>query len=65
MSASIHPLRHQVMDKPEASKLLKISTRRLDDWMREKVVPYAKPSGTFRFRRSQLLEFSAKCEVTQ
>jgi excisionase family DNA binding protein len=66
MSASIHPLSDEVMDKSEASKLLKISTRTLDDWMQKKVVPYAKlPSGTVRFRRSQLLEFIARYEVTQ
>jgi predicted site-specific integrase-resolvase len=56
----------EILDKPGASKLLKISTRTLDDWMRRKVVPYAKlPSGTVRFRRSQLLEFVARYEVGQ
>lgn len=54
----------EVLDKPEASKLLKISTRTLDDWMRRRRVPYSKlPSGTVRFRRSQLLQFIAKYQV--
>jgi hypothetical protein len=66
MSVSIHPIRAEVLDKPGGSKLLKISTRSLDDWMRKKIVPYAKlPSGTVRFRRSQLLEFIAKYEVAR
>jgi len=54
----------EILDKPGASKLLKISIRTLDDWMRKKRVPYSKlPSGTVRFRRSQLLAFIAKYEV--
>ena len=53
----------QIMDKLGASALLQIRPRTLDEWMRKKIVPYAKlPSGTVRFRRSQLLEFIAKHE---
>jgi predicted DNA-binding transcriptional regulator AlpA len=54
----------EILDKPGASKLLKISIRTLDDWMRKKRIPYSKlPSGTVRFRRSQLLAFITKYEV--
>jgi predicted site-specific integrase-resolvase len=61
-----HPQIREILDKPGASDLLQISTRTLDDWMRKKVVPYAKlPSGAVRFRRSQLLEFIARYEVTK
>jgi excisionase family DNA binding protein len=57
-------LNGEVLDKPEASKLLKISTRTLDAWMRARRVPYSKlPTGTVRFRRSQLLEFIEKYQV--
>ena len=56
----------EILDKPGASEILRISTRTLDEWMLRKMVPYAKlPSGTVRFRRSQLLEFIAKREVSQ
>lgn len=55
----------EVLDKPEASKFLVISTRTLDGWMRKRIVPFSKlPSGTVRFRRSQLLAFIEKYEVT-
>jgi predicted DNA-binding transcriptional regulator AlpA len=55
----------EVLDKPEASKLLVISTRTLDGWMRKRTIPFSKlPSGIVRFRRSQLLAFIEKHEVT-
>jgi excisionase family DNA binding protein len=54
----------EVLNKKGASKLLQISPRTLDDWMRKKRIPYVKlPSGTVRFRRSHLLEFLGKFEV--
>jgi predicted site-specific integrase-resolvase len=60
-----HPQIREILDKPAASDLLQIHPRTLDDWMRKKIIPYAKlPSGTVRFRRSQLLEFIAKHEVS-
>lgn len=52
--------------KAGASDFLKIKPRTLDDWMRKRLIPFAKlPSGTVRFRRSRLLAFIAKCEVEQ
>jgi excisionase family DNA binding protein len=63
---NINPEIREILDKLGAADLLQISTRTLDDWMRKKVVPFSKlPSGTVRFRRSQLLEFIARYEVTQ
>lgn len=48
----------EVLSKLEASKLIGISTRTLDCWMRKRIVPFSKlPSGLVRFRRSQLLSF--------
>ena len=56
----------EVLNNRGASKFLQISTRTLDDWMRKKRLPYAKlPSGTVRFRRSQLIAFIAKHEVAR
>ena len=41
----------EILDKPGASDLLQISPRTLDEWMRKKLIPYAKlPSGAVRFR---------------
>jgi len=55
----------EILDKAGAAQLLIISRRGLDDWMRKKRIPYCKlPSGAVRFRRSQLLEFVAKFEVS-
>ena len=66
MDDTISPQTREILDKPGASDLLQIHPRTLDDWMRKKIVPYAKlPSGTVRFRRSQLMEFIARYEVTQ
>jgi excisionase family DNA binding protein len=54
----------EILNKKGASKLLQISTRTLDDWMRKKRIPFCKlPSGTVRFRRDQLIAFLAKHEV--
>ena len=56
----------EVLNKRGASKLLLISSRTLDEWMRKKRVPYAKlPGGSVRFRRSQLIDFIANHEVTR
>jgi len=55
----------EVLAKPEAAKLLGISTRTLDGWMRKRIAPFSKlPSGAVRFRRSHLLSFIEKYEVT-
>ena len=55
-----------VLTKAEAAEFLKVKPRTVDDWMRKKRIPFAKlPSGTVRFRRSQLLDFIAKYEVEQ
>jgi hypothetical protein len=64
---TFEPKIREILDKPGASELLQIHPRTLlDEWMRKKIVPYAKlPSGTVRFRRSQLLGFIAKYEVSQ
>lgn len=65
MESAIQDSNGEILDKSGASKLLEISPRTLDEWMRKRVVPFAKlPTGTVRFRRSQLLEFIAKYEVT-
>jgi predicted site-specific integrase-resolvase len=56
----------EILNKPGASELLQVKGRTLDEWMRKKIVPFAKlPSGAVRFRRSQLLAFIAKYEVGQ
>jgi hypothetical protein len=48
----------EVLSKLEASRLIGISTRTLDSWMKKRIVPFSKlPSGLVRFRRSQLLAF--------
>jgi excisionase family DNA binding protein len=56
----------EVLRKAEASKLLGISKRTLDDWQRRRIVPFSKlPSGAVRFRRSQLLAFLDMYDVTK
>jgi len=56
----------EVLRKDAASKLLEISNRTLDDWMRRRIVPFSKlPTGAVRFRRSQLLAFLDKYDVTK
>jgi hypothetical protein len=56
----------EVLRKAGASKLLEISDRTLDDWMRRRIVPFSKlPSGAVRFRRSQLLAFLDMYDVTK
>ena len=52
-----------VLTKAGAAEFLKVKPRTVDDWMRKKRIPFVKlPSGTVRFRRSQLLDFLAKYE---
>ena len=54
----------EILRKPEASKLLEISKRTLDDWMKRGIVPFSKlPTGAVRFRRSQLLAFLDKYQT--
>ena len=56
----------EVLRKDAASKLLEISNRTVDDWMRRRIVPFSKlPTGAVRFRRSQLLAFLDKYDVTK
>jgi excisionase family DNA binding protein len=62
----ITPPDEAVWNKPETAEFLKIKVRTLDDWIRKKRIPFAKlPSGTVRFRKSQVLDFIAKYEVGQ
>ena len=52
-----------VRNKAETAEFLKVKVRTIDDWIRRKRIPFAKlPSGTVRFRKSQLLDFIAKYE---
>jgi len=56
----------EVLRKAGASKLLTISERTLDDWMKRRIVPFSKlPTGAVRFRRSQLLAFLDRYDVTK
>jgi excisionase family DNA binding protein len=56
----------EILDKIGASKLLEISPRTIDTWMRQKIIPFSKlPTGTVRFRKSQLLAFIEKYEVVR
>jgi len=65
MLTQIQDINDEVLGKPDASRLLSISTRTLDSWMRRRIVPFSKlPSGAVRFRRSQLLSFIEAHEVT-
>ena len=54
----------EVLRKAEASKLISVSPRTLDDWMKRGIVPFSKlPTGAVRFRRSQLLAFLDKYQT--
>jgi predicted site-specific integrase-resolvase len=56
----------EVLRKDAAAKILSISTRTLDDWMKRRIVPFSKlPTGAVRFRRSQLLAFLERYDVTR
>ena len=56
----------EVLRKGAAATLLGISKRTLDDWQRRRIVPFSKlPTGAVRFRRSQLLAFLDKHDVTK
>ena len=55
----------EVLDKYGASIFLGFSSRTLDTWISKKRIPYIKlPGGSIRFRRSQLIEFLKKYEVS-
>jgi excisionase family DNA binding protein len=55
----------EVLDKYGASMFLGFSSRTLDAWIAKKRIPYVKlPGGSIRFRRSQLIEFLKKYEIT-
>lgn len=45
----------ELLDKRETASRLKISTRTLDQWMRERRVSYLKISKTVRFRWADVL----------
>jgi len=48
----------EVMTKPQAAGFIQVSKRTLDNHMRKGWIPFIKlPSGTVRFRRSQLIAF--------
>jgi excisionase family DNA binding protein len=53
-----------IMTKTEAAKFLEISVRTIDSWMQKGILPFCKmPTGSVRFRRSQLIEALARFEV--
>jgi len=52
------------LTKPEAANLIRVSSRTLDEWMKKGIVPFCKlPTGSVRFRRSQLIDALARFEV--
>ena len=54
----------ELLEKHEAAKRLKISTRTLDQWMRSRRVPFLKIGKTVRFRWTDVLShLEAKCRV--
>jgi excisionase family DNA binding protein len=55
----------EVFDKYGASEFLGFSSRTTDTWIQQKRIPYIKlPGGSIRFRRSQLIDFLKKYEVS-
>jgi DNA binding domain, excisionase family len=53
-----------ILTKEGAAEFLKVKPRTIDEWMRKRRIPFCKlPSGTVRFRRSQLLEFVGKFQI--
>lgn len=46
----------ELLKKPELSRRLKISTRTLDEWMRNGRIPFLKIGKTVRFRWADVLE---------
>lgn len=42
------------MTKSQTAAFLQVSTRTLDNWMRQRLVPYLRIGRTIRFRRSDL-----------
>lgn len=54
----------EILEKPETSNRLKISTRTLDQWMRAGRVPFLKIGKTVRFRWGDVLaHLTDKCRV--
>lgn len=54
----------EILTKPEAADLCRISSRTLDEWMKKGIVPFCKlPTGSVRFRRSQLIDALDRFEV--
>lgn len=54
----------EILNKREAARLLGVSSRTLDTWMKRRMVPFSKlPTGSVRFRRSQLMEMLATYQV--
>jgi excisionase family DNA binding protein len=46
----------EILNKKEAAKVLRISVRTADEWMKKGILPFIKmPTGAVRFRRSHLL----------
>lgn len=55
---------YEVLTKIEAAAFLGISPRSLDEWMKKGFMPFCKlPTGSVRFRRSQLIDALARFEV--
>jgi excisionase family DNA binding protein len=47
---------NEILNKKEAAKVLRISVRTADEWMKKGILPFIKmPTGAVRLRRSQLL----------
>ena len=47
----------EILNKREAAKVLRISVRTADEWMKKGILPFIKmPTGVVRFRRSHILE---------
>ena len=54
----------ELLTKPEAANLCRVSSRTLDEWMRKGFLPFCKlPTGSVRFRRSQIMDALARFEV--
>jgi excisionase family DNA binding protein len=55
------PAQREVLTAAEAADLLRISLRKLNEWVRLKHIPFCTlPGDTIRFRREQILEFLAR-----
>ena len=64
MNDTLSSNENAILTKEGAAEFLKVKPRTIDEWMRKRRIPFCKlPSGTVRFRRSQLLEFVGKFQI--